>query len=295
MRLTTLGADSNWTFGPELQCNTDMCMTRSAAAAGQGWQQGEWGEERGGEFCLAKVWLWELLGRQVLQLLGGFRVQKKPLSRTSNQCCAGKNHEGTVPKTEKKDLCIKSKEKCTACRWYTAALKAIRGSSKSKSQTGFKAKARVRVEWVRNSPMQAEKCVCVPAAGSVAGLCVTRRNTPVSTLRYGGGSRHAGACRLNNALYCAYALTADAHRRGSPERGLCVCVCLPLPSPFSLFLSLPLLAQHTASKFIYSTHVLTAGAPGAQSPRTSGVFYTQAGSRGLILKPDTDWCHVFMF
>lgn len=28
----------------------------------------------------------------------------------------------------------------------------------------------------------------VQAAVSVAGLCVTRRNTPVSVLRYGGGA-----------------------------------------------------------------------------------------------------------
>lgn len=32
----------------------------------------------------------------------------------------------------------------------------------------------------------------VQAAGSVAGLCVTRRNTPVSVLRYGGGAGTQG-------------------------------------------------------------------------------------------------------
>lgn len=120
---------------------------------------------------------------------------------------------------------------------------------------------------MRNRPLQAPRCVsCVSAAGSVAGLCVTRRNTPVSVLRYGGGSRHAGACRLNNALYCTCALTADAHRRGSSELCVCVCVCSSFPP------SLSSRSSHNrttyAVKFIYSTHVvLTAGAR-SESPIT---------------------------
>lgn len=37
------------------------------------------------------------------------------------------------------------------------------------------------------------RCVIrVQAAVSVAGLCVTRRNTPVSVLRYGGGAGRQG-------------------------------------------------------------------------------------------------------
>lgn len=33
---------------------------------------------------------------------------------------------------------------------------------------------------------------CAGSCGSVAGLCVTRRNTPVSVLRYGGGAGTQG-------------------------------------------------------------------------------------------------------
>lgn len=36
------------------------------------------------------------------------------------------------------------------------------------------------------------RVIRVQAAVSVAGLCVTRRNTPVSVLRYGGGAGRQG-------------------------------------------------------------------------------------------------------
>ncbi len=55
---------------------------------------------------------------------------------------------------------------------------------------------------------------------------MTRRNTPVSVLRYGGGAGTQGPASRTMLPIVTCALTVDTHRRGSPELSVCVSLSL---------------------------------------------------------------------